>query len=88
MVTLPQVDEDQEEDVCRVLEIRFKELIQDDDTERKQSVHVPEPGYKKTSKMVPTPDLDPAQNVVDVTKLVQEVIPRNTDFLRPLLYTD
>jgi hypothetical protein len=45
-------------------------------------------GYKKTSKMVSSPDLGPAQNVVDVAKLVKEVIPRNTDFLRPLLYTD
>jgi hypothetical protein len=91
------------------LEIRCKELIQDDDTERKQSVHVPEPdalllnprtdksdnsqktnllGYKKTSKMVPSPDLAPAQNVVDVANLAKEVISRNTDFLRPLLYTD
>jgi hypothetical protein len=82
--------------------------MQDDDTERKQSVHVPEPdalllnpstdksdnsqktnllGCKKTSKM-PPPDLAPAQNVVDVAKLAKEVIPRNTDFLRPLLYTD
>ena len=43
MVTLPQVDEDKEETVCRVLEIRCKELIQDDETEWKQSVHVAEP---------------------------------------------
>jgi hypothetical protein len=39
MVTLPQVEEDQEEAVCRVLEMRFRELMQDDETERKQSVH-------------------------------------------------
>jgi hypothetical protein len=90
------------------LEIRFKELIQDDETERKQSVHLAEPdalllnpitdksdnsqktnllGCKKTSKMVPPPDLTPAQNVVDVAKVAKEVIPRNTNFLRPLLYT-
>ncbi len=106
-VTLPEVDEDQEEVVWRVLEIRFRELIQDDETEWKQSVHVTEPdglpdstdksdnsqktnllGWKKTSKMVPPPDLAPAQNVVDVGKLDKEVIPRNTNFLRPLLYTD
>ena len=109
MVTLPQVDEDQEETVWRVLEIRCKELMQDDETERKQSVHLAEPdalllnpitdksdnsqktnllGCKKTSKMVPPPDLTPAQNVVDVANLAKEVIPRNTNFLRPLLYTD
>ena len=109
MVTLPQVEEDQEEAVWRVLEMRCRELMQDDETERKQSVHVAEPdtllvnptsdksdnsqktnllGCKKTSKMVPPPDLAPAQNVVDVAKLAKEVIPRNTDFLRPLLYTD
>jgi len=109
MVTLPQVDEDQEEAVWRVLEIRCKELMQDDETERKQSVHLAEPdalllnpitdksdnsqktnllGCKKTSKMVPPPDLTPAQNVVDVANLAKEVIPRNTNFLRPLLYTD
>jgi hypothetical protein len=109
MVTLPQVDEDQEEAVWRVLEIRCKELMQDDETERKQSVHLAEPdalllnpitdksdnsqktnllGCKKTSKMVPPPDLAPAQDVVDVAKLAKEVIPRNTYFRRPLLYTD
>jgi len=108
MVTLPQVDEDQEEAVWRVLEFKCKELMQDDETERKRkrSVHVAEPttlphstdksdnsqttnlfGCKKTSKMVPPPDLAPAQNVVDVAKLAKEVIPRNTNFLRPLLYT-
>jgi hypothetical protein len=38
--------------------------------------------------MVPPPDLAHAQNVVDVAKLAKEVIPRNTDFLIPLLYTD
>ena len=43
MVTLPQVPEEQEESVCRVLEIRCKELMQDDETERKRSVHVDEP---------------------------------------------
>ena len=43
MVTLPEVDEDQEEALRRVLEIRCKELMQDDDTERKQSVHVAAP---------------------------------------------
>jgi hypothetical protein len=42
MVTLPQVDEDQEETVWCVLEIRCKELMQDDETERKQSVHLTE----------------------------------------------
>jgi hypothetical protein len=109
MVTLPQVDEDQEETVCRVLEIRFQELMQDDETEWKQSVHLAEPdalllnpstdksdnsqktnllGCKKTSKMVPPPHLTATQNVVDVANLVKEVIPRNTNFLRPLLYTD
>jgi hypothetical protein len=110
MVTLPQVDEDQEEAVWRVLEIRCKELMQDDETERKRKlpVHVAEPttlphstdksdnsnllGCKKTSKhgrcLVPPPDdLAPAQNVVDVAKVAKEVIPRNTNFLRPLLYT-
>ena len=82
--------------------------MQDDATERKQSVHVAAPdalflnpstdksdnsqttnllGCKKTSKMVPPPDLEPAQNVVDVAKVAKEVIPRNTNFLRPLLYT-
>ncbi len=45
-------------------------------------------GCKKTSKMVPPPDLTPAQDVVDVAKLAKEVIPRNTYFRRPLLYTD
>jgi hypothetical protein len=44
-------------------------------------------GCKKTSKMVPPPALAPAQNVVDVAKVAKEVIPRNTNFLRPLLYT-
>jgi hypothetical protein len=44
-------------------------------------------GCKKTSKMVPPPDLAPAQNVVDVAKVAKEVILRNTNFLRPLLYT-
>ena len=109
MVTLPQVEEDQEEAVWRVLEMRCRELMQDDETERKQSVHVAEPdtllvnptsdksgnsqktnllGCKKTSKMVPPPDLAPAQDVVDVAKLAKEVIPRNTYFRRPLLYTD
>ena len=106
MVKLPQVDEDQEEAVWRVLEFKCKELMQDDETERKRkrSVHVAEPttlphstdksdnsnlfGCKKTSKMVPPPDdLAPAQNVVDVAKVAKEVIPRNTNFLRPLLYT-
>jgi hypothetical protein len=43
MVTLPQVPEDQEEAVCRVLEIRCKELMRDDETERKWSAHVDEP---------------------------------------------
>ena len=45
MVTLPQVDEDQEEAVWRVLEFKCKELMQDDETERKRkrSVHVAEP---------------------------------------------
>jgi hypothetical protein len=91
------------------LEIRWKELMQDDDTEQKKSVHVPEPdalllnpstdksdnsqksnllGCKKTSKMVSPPHLTVAQNVVDVANLAKEVIPRNTNFLRPLLYTD
>jgi hypothetical protein len=45
-------------------------------------------GGKKTSKMVPSPDLAPAQDVVDVAKVAKEVIPRNTYFRRPLLYTD
>jgi trehalose utilization protein len=45
-------------------------------------------GCKKTSKMVPPPDLAPAQDVVDVAKVAKEVIPRNTYFRRPLLYTD
>jgi hypothetical protein len=40
MVTLPQVPEEQEETVWRVFEIRCKELIQDDETERKRSVVV------------------------------------------------
>ena len=43
MVTLPQVPEDQEETVWRVLEIRCKELMQEDETERKRSAHVDEP---------------------------------------------
>jgi hypothetical protein len=109
MVTLPQVEEDQEEAVWRVLEMRCRELMQDDEMDRKQCVHVVEPdtlllnpstdksdnspktnllGCKKTSKMMPPPDLAPAQNVVDVAKLAKEVIPRNTYFRRPLLYTD
>jgi hypothetical protein len=37
--------------------------------------------------MVPSPDLVSPQNVIDVVKVVTEVIPRNTNFLRPLLYT-
>jgi len=32
--------------------------------------------------------VSPAQDVVDVAKLAKEVIPRNTYFRRPLLYTD
>jgi hypothetical protein len=44
-------------------------------------------GYKKTSKMVSPPNLATAKNVVDVVKVVKEVIPRHTNFLRPLLYT-
>jgi hypothetical protein len=44
-------------------------------------------GCKKTPKVVPPPALAPAQNVVDVAKVAKEVIPRNTNFLRPLLYT-
>ena len=43
MITLPEVPEDQEEDVCRVLEIRCKELMWDDETERKWFVQVDEP---------------------------------------------
>ncbi len=43
MVTLPQVPEEQEETVWRVLEIRCQELMQHDEEERKQSVHVDEP---------------------------------------------
>ena len=43
MVTLPQVPEEQEEVVCRVLEIRWKELMQDDETDRKRSVVVVQP---------------------------------------------
>jgi hypothetical protein len=43
MVTLPQVPEEQEEAVWRVLEIRCQELMQHDEEERKQSVHVDEP---------------------------------------------
>ena len=39
MVTLPQVAEDQEEDVWRVLEVRCQELMRDDETERRRSVH-------------------------------------------------
>jgi hypothetical protein len=83
--------------------------MQDDETERKQCVHVAEPdallvnpssdksdnsqktnlfGCKKTSKMAPPPDWAPAQDVVDVAKLANDVIPRNTYFRRPLLYTD
>ena len=37
-----QVPEDQEEDVSRVLEVRCKEIIRDDHTERNRSVHVAE----------------------------------------------
>jgi len=44
-------------------------------------------GCKKTSKMVPPPDLASAQNVVDVGKVAKEVSPRNSNFVRPLLYT-
>jgi hypothetical protein len=83
--------------------------MQDDETERKQSVHLAKPdalllnpsteksdnsqktnllGSKKTSKMVSPPHLTVAQNVVDVANLAKKVIPRNTNFLRPLLYTD
>jgi hypothetical protein len=40
MVTLPQVPEEKEEAVWRVLEIRCKEFMQDDETERKRSVVV------------------------------------------------
>jgi hypothetical protein len=43
MVTLPQVPEVQEEVVCRVLEMRCKELMYHDEEERKRSVHVDEP---------------------------------------------
>ena len=43
MVALPQVPEDQEEGVWRVLEIRCKELLLDDETERKRSAQVDEP---------------------------------------------
>jgi hypothetical protein len=35
--------------------------------------------------MVPPPDLLSAQNVLDIAKVAKEVIPRNTNFLRPLL---
>ena len=101
MVTLPQVDEDEEEAVCRVLEIRCKDLMQDDDTERKESVHVAAPDAlflnpstdksdnsqktnlltcKKTSKMVPTPDLAPAQNVVNVPNLSRRSFPETPIF--------
>ena len=79
MVTLPQVDEDQEEDVWCVLEIRCTELIPDDDAE--QSVHVPEP-----DTLLLNPSTDKSDN--SQTKLAKEVIPRNADFLRPLFYTD
>ncbi len=44
-------------------------------------------GCKKTSKMVPPPDIAPHQNVVDAAKLAKEVSPSNTNFLRPLFYT-
>jgi hypothetical protein len=43
MVTLPQVPEEQEQTVCRVLEIRCKDLMQHDEEERKRYVHVDEP---------------------------------------------
>ena len=42
MVTLPQAPEEQAEDVCRVLEVRYNQLMRDDETERRRSVHVPE----------------------------------------------
>ena len=42
MVTLPQVPEDQEEAVWHGLEVRCKELMRDDQTERDRSVHAPE----------------------------------------------
>jgi hypothetical protein len=106
MVTLPEVPEDQEEDVCRVLEIRCKELMWDDETERKWFAQVDEPtsppqiphtsdkshttnlfGYKKPSKMVPPPHLDPSQNVLDVANLAKEVSPTDNKCLSPLLYT-
>ncbi len=92
-------------DVCRVLEIKCKDLMQDDETESKWSVHVPEPtvlphstdksdnsqttnllGCKKTSKMESTPDFASVRNVVDVVKVVKEVIPRNTNFKNFFLF--
>ena len=80
--------------------------MQDDEEERKRSVHVDEPtrhtdsnhqsvnsrttnllGCKKKPKVVPSAVLEPAQKVVDVANLAQEVSPSNNNFQSPLLYT-
>ncbi len=101
MVTLPQVPEEQEEDVWRILEVRCKELMRDDETDRRRSVHAKPSlphsadksqncqttnllGCKKPSKMVPSADITPDENVVDVVKIAKEFSLRNTYFLKPL----
>ena len=42
ITTLPQVEVDQEEVVCHVLDVRCQQLMLDDQRERDRSVHVPE----------------------------------------------
>jgi hypothetical protein len=44
-------------------------------------------GWKKPSKMVPPPHLAPAQNVLNVANLAEEVSPTDTNCLSPLLYS-
>jgi hypothetical protein len=75
MVTLPQVDEDEEEAVCRVLEIRCKELMQDDDTERKQSVHVPEPDALLLNLSTDKSDNSQKTNLLGCKKTSKMVLP-------------
>ena len=73
MVTLPQVPEDQEEAVWRVLEIRCKELMRDDETERKRSAQVDEP--KRPPQSPHTSDKSHTTNLLGCKKPSKMVPP-------------
>ena len=102
MVTLPQVPEDQRRALeVRGKELmwedqtgRNRSVHVPEQTSLPHSTHKSQNsqtmnllGCKNPSKMVPPPDITPDKNVVDVAKLAKEVSPKNTYFLRPLLYS-